>query len=131
MKRTAILLAAALVLGSANAWADGGPCGSPPPCKKERSCCSWFKKKKDCVEKECIRVPDTKKKTHTEYKCIEEDICKPWCHFCKKAKCGGCVTAKCDDCDKGGKCKDCGKVRCRRKLVKRFVVEEECTTKCI
>jgi hypothetical protein len=128
MKKNALVLVLALSLGGACARADGPPSCAPscaPTCEKERGWSCWFKKK-DCVKKECVRVPDTRKKTHTEYRCIEEDICKPRCHLCKLGKCGG----GCDNCDTG-KCKDCGKVRCRRKLVKKFVTEEQCTTKCI
>lgn len=122
--KSMLLVIAVLCTAMARA---GEPCGKPP-CEKPRSCFSLFKKK-DCAkeEKECVRVDDKKKVTHTHYGMIEKDVCKSNCTKCNlgKKKCGSCKEEKCDQCDK------CGKVRTVRQLVKRFEVEEVCTTKCV
>ena len=70
-------------------------------------------------------MPDKKKVTTVEYSCKEDEICLSRCSLGKllRGKCG-CK----DDCDDCGK--ECGKIRTRRKLVKRFVTEEKCVTKC-
>jgi len=72
----------------------------------------------------CIALPDTRKRTHTCYRCKCIDFCLPRCTLqgCKKS---------CDDCGSCGEpCARCGHPRVKKVLLKKFVVEEECATKC-
>jgi len=126
MSKNAYLLLAALALTATQLHAgDCSPKPEQPKCVyavvKQDSCCQ----KKHKCKKKCVRVEDTKKHTETCYRCKEKEICLPGCYFCHLAKCGGCKD--CGD----GKCDHCGKPRTVRKLCKRFVVEEKCTTKCV
>ncbi len=141
MKRSSLALAlavglAGLVGPSAAQEPIAAPAAPPPapvcveagvPCEP---CCEDVKTWKKC-KRYCVPEATTIKKTRTEYRVKEDEICKARCTLCGllgglskgKKKCG----ERCeDDC-----CDKCGKVRCRRRLVKRFVTEECPGTKCV
>jgi hypothetical protein len=124
--------------------ADSNPhpaAGHPAPahveeCPAYEPCCEDGKKWKK-GKRYCVPEHTTIKKIHVEYRCKEDEVCKNRCTLCGmlgglfrfKKKCGDCCEdAGCDDCDD---CDKCGKVRCRRRLVKRFVTEECPGTKCV
>ena len=72
-----------------------------------------------CLEKICIAVPDKTKTSKVEYSCTTKDICLLKCPKFLK---GGC-------CESG--CADCGKPRTVNVLMKRVVITECDSTKCI
>ena len=99
----------------------------PPDCCPD--CCEGKAKK---CKRYCVPEASTKKKTHTEYSCKEDEICRSRCFFCGlltpfHRTCHSCNT--CDSCNEG--CRECGRVRTRRRLVKRFKTEECPITKCV
>jgi len=100
--------------------APGLPAGEPiSACPAVPEVCAPSCCYEAVCKKKCVAVPETKKHTHTCYGCKCLDVCLPKC----KLGCGkGC------DCEPG--CTHCGKPRIKKVLLKKFVVEEECSTKC-
>ena len=75
---------------------------------------------KDVVKKVCRLVPDVKKVSKWVYDCKSEDFCLKRCPL-HKDKC-------CNDC---AECAKCDRPRTKTVLLKKLVVEECPTTKCI
>ncbi len=76
---------------------------------------------KEVTKFTCKWVPDVKKVRRTVYECREEPICLPRCGHCSLfGHKPGC--AECDRCEPP---------RMRRVLVKREIVEEKPTCKCV
>ena len=124
MRKNVCLLFAALALSATQVRADDK--GTIIYESSDR-CCG--KKDKCKTKKKCIRVPDVKKHTEPAYRCKETERCLPWCHFCRLGK--KCDDG-CQDCGDGKQqCDRCGKPRTVRKLYKRIITEDKCTTKCI
>ena len=76
---------------------------------------------KEVTKLSCKWVPDVKKVRRTVYECREEPICLPRCSHC--ALFGH--KPGCSDCDR------CEPPRMRKVLIKREIVEEKPTTRCI
>jgi hypothetical protein len=109
-----------VLAASAVSFAD--PPGGKPGCEPgyvwvEETCY------REVVTKCCKLVPDVKKVTRYVYDIKEEDFCltKCRCPVCCKAK-GHCAEQPCPE---------CGKPRCKKRLVKREVVEERPRYKCV
>jgi hypothetical protein len=99
-------------------------------CPGDEPCCEDGKKWKKC-KRYCVPEHTTIKKIHVKYRMKEDEVCKDRCTLCGML--GGLFKGKkkCDECCEDDCCDKCGKVRCRRRLVKRFVTEECPGTKCV
>lgn len=75
---------------------------------------------REVTRKVCKWVPDVKKTTKWVYDCKCEDFCAP--RFCPPKHGHGC------DCDE---CRECGRLAVKHVLIKKQVVEECPTMKCV
>jgi len=79
-----------------------------------------------CLQKKCLRTAETKKVTKTVYSSKQQEYCLP--RRPVGGFLGGLFRKKecCSSCDGG----ECGKVRCKNVLVKKFTSEEKCVQPC-
>ena len=112
-----------------------GHCGDPTCCGKTPKCC-----KACCAQKTCKVVCEMKKVKKTCWVVECEEFCTslPGCHRGCKSSCGGCCESGCDSgCDPCASLRKpmvrpkCGKVRCRKKLVKKTITCEVPVYKCV
>ncbi len=121
----------------ANVCVAADHCGGPACCGKTHECCN------DCgVRKTCKVVCEMKKVKKTTWVVECEEFCAslPGCGHGCKSSCGGCDDTGCDGGCGGDSCASprkpmvrpkCGKVRCRKKLVKKTITCEVPVYKCI
>jgi len=155
MRTIVLSMAASLMLANLALAAD---CCDPPTCAAERACCGVKHTCGTCgVPKTCKVVCEMKKVKKTVWRVECEEFCAslPGCERscrcrkgCGDAGCGetGCCETGCgEDACGGGCCEDpcadllsrkrvppkCGKVRTRKKLVKREIICEVPTYKCV
>lgn len=125
----------ALALGSLTAQVTSPMAGRASP--DLQVCPPGCKFVEEIVHKEVVRhvckyVPDVKKVRKTVYECKEEPYCLPKCScgsfslFGYRVSCWGCGHSAANP-----ECDQCEPVRMRRVLVKREVVQECPTYKCV
>jgi hypothetical protein len=80
---------------------------------------------KDVIKKVCREVPDVQKKTKWVYDCVQEDFCLTKC------RCPLHGLKHHHECEQCQSCSRCDRPMTKNLLVKRKVVEETITTKCV
>jgi hypothetical protein len=132
-----VVLSMAIGLLSANAAAAADRCGTPACCNRTHERCP-----RCGVPKTCKVVCEMQKVTKTVWTVECEEFCAALprcaaacqpCSGCGKASCASCESC-CDPC--ASLCRpmvppQCGKVRCRKKLVKKEITCEVPVYKCV